>query len=205
MTWKRHRATFVVMLGLAAASLTGFVRQAAIAHQLGTARAADVYLVAFVVPEFVFIALPIVLSPALIPLFAERRVRRGPIAAWRFGLQVTGALLVLLLAFAALAGLGAPLYAPLLAPGFDPHERDELVQAARLMMPAVVLMGLATLCGTWLQVYRRFARPALATAIYNLAFVLTLFLLPLAWPVGRAAWGVTVGAGAALLVQALTV
>jgi hypothetical protein len=81
-----YRATLIVMFGLAAGSLTGFVRQAAVAYQLGAGRAADVYLVAFAVPEFVFIALPIVLSPAFIPLFADCRLRAGVrLALWAAG------------------------------------------------------------------------------------------------------------------------
>ncbi len=196
-----YRATLIVMSGLAVASLTGFLRQAAIAHQLGAGRAADVYLVAFAVPEFVFIALPIILSPAFIPLFADCRLRDGETDAWRFGLRVTGALLAVLLLLTALAGLGAPLYLRWLTPGFDPHERHQAVQATRLMLPAISLMGLATLAGAALQVYRRFGRPALATAVYNLTFIATLLAAPLAWPVGRAAWGVTLGAAAALVLQ----
>jgi putative peptidoglycan lipid II flippase len=196
-----YRATLIVMFGLAAASLTGFLRQAAIAHQLGAGRAADIYLIAFAVPEFVFVALPIVLSPAFIPLFADCRLRAGETSAWRFGLRLAGALLAVLLLLTALAGLGAPLYLGWLAPGFGPHERDQAAQATRLMLPAISLMGLATLAGATLQVYRRFARPALATAIYNLTFVAALLAAPLVWPVGRAAWGVTLGAAAALVLQ----
>ena len=196
-----YRATLIVMFGLAAASLTGFVRQAVVAYQLGAGRAADVYLVAFAVPEFAFIALPIVLSPAFIPLFADCRLRAGETRAWRFGLRVAGALLAVLLLFTAVAGLGAPLYLGWLAPGFSPRERAQAVQATRLMLPAISLMGLSTLAGAVLQVYRRFARPVLATAAYNLTFIITLLVAPLVWPVGRAAWGVTLGAAAALVLQ----
>jgi len=79
-----YRATLVVMLGLAASSLTGFLRQMAIASQLGAGRAADVYLVAFAVPEFIFLALPIILAPAFVPLFAKHRQQVGEASAWRF-------------------------------------------------------------------------------------------------------------------------
>jgi putative peptidoglycan lipid II flippase len=196
-----YRATLIVMLGLVAANLTGFLRQLTVAYQLGTGRAADIYFVAFAVPEFVFIALPIVLSPTFIPLFAERRLRDDETGAWRFGLQVAGMLLIGLLSFAVLANLCAPLYLAWLTPGFSQFERDQGIQATRMMMPAISLMGLAALAGAALQVYQRFARPALASAVYNLTFVATLSSLPLAWSVGRAAWGVNLGAAAALLLQ----
>ncbi len=203
-----YQATLIVMLGLGVASLTGLLRHAAIAHQLGASRATDIYLVAFAVPEFVFVALPIVLSPAFLLLFAERRLRAGEACAWRFGIQAAGMLLTALLALAALASLGAPIYLTWLAPGFTETEMNQAIQATRLMLPSIVLLGLATLAGAALQVYRRFARPALATAVLNLAFVATLLIGPAVSfrcpkdPVVWAAWGITIGAGAAFLFQA---
>jgi putative peptidoglycan lipid II flippase len=190
-------ATLMVMLGLAAASLTGLVRQASIAHQLGAGRTTDIFLIAFAAPEFVFIALPIILPPAFIPLFVERRQRQGEVGSWRFGRRVAGASLVLFLLLAAVIGLGAPLYVTWLAPGFAGHERAQAVTAVRMMAPAVVLMGLATLMGATLQVYRRFARPALTAAVYNLTFVAVLMWAPVAGSLERAAWGVLLGAAAA--------
>jgi putative peptidoglycan lipid II flippase len=189
------------MLGLGAATLTGFLREAALADQLGVGRETDIYLIAFAIPEFVFIALPIVLSPAFIPLFVGLRLHEGETAAWRFGLQVAGILLALLLAFTALVALAAPLFLPWLAPGFRPLALAQTQQALYRMLPAISLMGLAVLASAVLQVYRRFARPALSTAAYNLAFVAVLLGFPLLWPAGRAAWAVTIGAAVALTIQ----
>ena len=196
-----YRATLIVMSGLTAASLTAYVRQAAIAHELGVARAADTFLVAFAVPEFVLIALPIVLGSSLIPLLAEKRQREGEQSAWHLGLSSAGGLLAALLVLTAAASFGAPLYLRALAPGFSPQELAVATRATRLMMPGVALMGLAALVGASLQVYRRFARPAFSTAIYNLVFVISLLALPIAQAIDRAALSVTLGAAAALLVQ----
>lgn len=196
-----YQATLILMLGFGAAMLTGFLREAALAYEFGAGRATDIYLIAFTLPEFIFVALPIILTPAFLPLFADLRLRTGEAGAWRFGLRVAGALLVLLLGIAILVAVGASLYLPWLAPGFDPLALAQATQAVYRMSPAIILMGEAVLAGAVLQVYRRFARPALATATYNLTFVAVLLGLPFVWPVGRAAWGVTLGATAALLIQ----
>jgi putative peptidoglycan lipid II flippase len=196
-----YHNTLLVMFGLGAATLTGFLRQAAIAHQLGAGSATDVYLVAFAVPEFVFSALPIVLSPTFIPLFATSRQQGGEAAAWRFGLRVAGTLLAVLFTFSLVAALGAPTYVRWLGPGLGPQERIQAARVTRLMLLGIGLMGLSTLAGATLQVYHRFARPALATAVYNLTFAVILLAAPLAQPLDRAAWGVTLGAAAALALQ----
>jgi putative peptidoglycan lipid II flippase len=196
-----YRATWILMAGTVVATLTGFLREAALAHEFGTGRVTDIYLVAFTIPELFFVALPIILSPAFLPLFASLRVRTGDAEAWRFGLRVGGALLALLLALTALLAATAPLYLDWLAPGFNLVEKVEVRRAVHLMLPSIALIGASTLIGAALQVYRRFARPAMATATYNLCFVAVLLAAPLTWPVGRAALGVTLGATAALLMQ----
>ncbi len=196
-----YRHTLTISIGLIAASLTGFLRQAAIAHELGAGRTTDIYLAAFAAPELIFIALPIVLSPAFIPLFAERRQRMGEASAWRFGIGVAEALFLLLTLVAVLGYLAAPLYLRWLTPGFTPAERFKAVRTTRLMLPAVSLMGLAALTGAALQTYRRFARPSLATALYNLTFIVCLVAVSFAPPLARTGWGVTLGAVAALALQ----
>jgi len=196
-----YRSTLILMAGLVAATGTGFLREAALAYQLGAGRATDIYLIAFTIPEIVFIALPIILTPAFIPLFTDFLLHEGEAGAWRFGLRVARSLLVLLLALTSFLAVSAPLYVRYLAPGFGPFERDKAIHAMHLMLPAITLMGGAVLAGAVLQIRRRFARPALATALYNVVFVSALFALPMISLVGRAAWGVTLGAAAALLIQ----
>lgn len=195
------RATLIVMVGLGATMATGYLREATLAYQLGAGRAADIFLVAFAVPEFVITALPIILSAAFIPMFAGIRQRAGEAAAWHLGRQASGRLLVLLIGITVLAALGAPLYVNWLAPGFGAQERALAVRALYPMLPAIGLMGAANLVTAALHVYRRFARPALAAATNNLVFIAALLGLPLVWPVGRAAWGVLLGAFSALLIQ----
>ncbi len=196
-----YYATLILMGGLLAATLSGFLREAAIAHQLGTGRGADIYLIAYSVPEFVIIALAIILPPAFIPLFADYRRRFGEGEAWNFGLRVLGSIGALLILGTILAVISAPLYLSWLAPGFSFIEYGQTVRAARFMMPAIILMGIAVLLGAALQVYRRFESTAMTNFTYNITFVVVLFAAPVAWLVGRTALGVVLGAAAALVIQ----
>jgi putative peptidoglycan lipid II flippase len=201
MNRREYSSTLIVIAGLALATLTGFFRQAAIAYALGAGLATDIFLIAFALPEFVMIALPIVLAPAFIPLFVQYKQTGSESTAWRFAQRAAGAVFLGLLVFSALAFFGAPAYVTWLSPGFGHQERLQTIQAARLMLPAFWVMGLTTLVSAVLQIYRRFAFPALTTAVYNLVFILALFYLPIDQPLLRAAWGVTLGSVAALLFQ----
>ncbi|HUV26234.1 MAG TPA: lipid II flippase MurJ, partial [Anaerolineales bacterium] len=189
-----YYATLILMVGLLAATLSGFLRQAALADQLGTGQGADIYLIAYSIPEFVIIALAIILPPAFIPLFADYRQRLGEVEAWHFAIRVGGFLCIVLLLGTAIAVIAAPLYLYFLAPGFSSIEFGQTVRAARIMMPAIVLMGSAILIGAALQVYRRFESTALTNFSYNITFVIVLIGAPLVWLVGRTALGVILGA-----------
>jgi putative peptidoglycan lipid II flippase len=195
------QSTLVVMSGLAFATLTGFLRQIVIAQQFGVGRAADIYLVAFALPEFVFIALPIVLAPAFLPPFTACRQQEGEAAAMQMGRWATVALLILLSIFTIFIGLSTPVIIDWIGPGFDHAERLRAIQSSRLMLPAINLMGLAILGGVVLQAYRRFLRPAFTTGVYNLTFVVILLTLPMMLLDDRAAWGVTLGAATAMILQ----
>ena len=169
-----YRATAVVALGLVIASLTGFARQAVLASRLGVGAAADTFLVAYILPEFVSVALPIVLTPAFLPLFASLRLREGDTSAWRLAFQISLLLVAVLAVITLLAAVTTPVYLPILAPGFRDEQVSHAVAVSRLMLPAIVLMGLVSLFGPILQVYRRFWRPALGTGAFNVGFAATL-------------------------------
>jgi len=187
------------MSSLTFATLTGFARQAVIARALGASRVADSYLVAFALPEFVIIALPIILTPAFIPLFARIRQFNGETYAWHFALRIAQALGLFLLVLTVIAAFAAPYYLTWMSPGFTHIERDKTLSALYPMLPCILLMGMATLVSSILQCYRQFFRPVLMTAIYNLAFIAALVFLPITQPLIRASWGVTIGATLSLL------
>jgi putative peptidoglycan lipid II flippase len=195
------RSTIIVMISLAFATLTGFMRQIVVAYTLGAGRIADIFLIAFAVPEFVFVALPIILTPVIIPLFSQIRQKHGEGVAWLWGGKLSGWLLLLLLGTTILAGLSAPIFIPWLSPGFNAGERAQTIQVFYRMLPGLLLMGISAMVGSLLQVYRKFARPVLTTAVYNLVFMAALIFLPLGDPLMRAGWGVTLGAAAAMIFQ----
>lgn len=180
---------------------TGFLRQSALAATLGIGRDADIFLVAYSLPEFVYVALPIIISPVVIPLFMQVRRLRGEAAAWLTARRLSNWMFVGLLALTVLLALSAPLFLTWLSPGFESDDRSQAQALFNPMLPAIVLMGVSTLMSALLQVYRRFARPALTTAVYNLVFIVGLLALPIDPPLSRSGWAVTLGALAAVLFQ----
>jgi putative peptidoglycan lipid II flippase len=196
-----YRSIFIVVLGYSAASITGFLRQVVIAQQLGVGRDADILLIAFALPEFIFIALPIVLNPAFIPLFTENRFHLGEKAAWKLARSTSIGLSLLMIVLSVVTTFAAPSLLNWLAPGFSASENEIAVRSLRLMLPSLTFMALANLSSAVMQVYRQFAPAAWMTAFYNLVFTAALLTLPHTSLITRASWGVTLGAVIALTAQ----
>jgi putative peptidoglycan lipid II flippase len=194
-----YRATLVVVLGFLTATLTGFLRQIAIARMLGASRVADIYLVAFAVPEFFFIALPIIISPAFLPIFSKLRQEGGDAKAWQFAQRIIKILGLSLIVLTILVAVLIPVLLTWISPGFTSAEREQALALFYPMLPGILFMGIATLIATILQVYRRFLQSVIITSVYNLVFIVSLFTLPIPDALTRASWAVTFGAGAALL------
>ena len=194
-----YRAIIIVGLGLGFAILTGFARQAAVAHELGVSRVADVFLVAYAIPEFIYIAFPIILTPVFIPIFSRVRQAQGEFYAWQFSFRVAQVLGLILIAITVLIALGGPYFLLWMSPGFTPAERQQALSAFFPMLPSILLIGMATLFNSISQIYRHFFRPMFMTAIYNLVFIAVLFFMPIPQALMRASWGVTIGAAIALL------
>lgn len=166
--------TVVTAIALVVKGL-GFVEKILLAYFFGTGIEVDAYLVAFTIPFSAYIVLREVIEPSFLPTFVRTlgaSIRHG----WRL-FSVVGTLLLLLLGAATVAGilLAAPLIS-VAAPGFSGPQYQLAVRLTRLVMPALLFLGLSTLTTAALHAQKRFALPALSMASFR-AGPLILFLV----------------------------
>ncbi len=184
----------------------GFAEKLLLAYAFGTGIEVDAYLVAYTIPFSAFVVLHDVVGPAFVPTFLRtRRLSEG--GGWRL-FNTLATVLLLLLAVATLAGVWAagPLIS-LTAPGFAGQQRVLAVRLTRLVMPALLLLGLSTLTTAVLHAEKRFTLPALGRAIFRTGplLLLGLWFLGLGFSSGvlALALGVVVGALGKVLVEGL--
>lgn len=183
--------------------LLGFVRDAVIASLFGTGPAADAFLVAFRIPNFLRRLLGEgAFSQAFIPVLSEQ-IGKGDAAGLRdlvdhaYSLLLATACLITLVAVVA-----APVVVVLVAPGYAFGELDAqqekyalVVTMLRITFPYLVLISLTAFATSILNCYRRFGWPALTPILLNLSLIgAAIWLSPrLEQPVVALAWGVLVG------------
>lgn len=199
-------AAFFVAMGILLSRLIGLIRQRIFARYLGLSDAADVYTVAFRIPNFLQNLFGEgALSASFIPVYAgllaqERRDEARRVAG------AIATLLGLLVSLIVLAGvLGTPQLMSLIAPGYVGAKRELGITLVRIFFPGAGLLVLSAWCLGVLNSHRSFLLPYAAPVVWNLAIIVALI-----WqgPGGVpeniaiwAAWGSVVGSGLQLLVQ----
>ncbi len=176
--------------------LTGFIRDIMLAAILGAGPVADAFFVSFRLPNhFRAIFAEGAFNAAFIPAYARIRTQEGPQAAKTFGDRIFTLLVATQLVLLVLALVFTPQAIELLAPGFshEPRQFALAVSLTRITFPYLLLITLVTLWGGILNALHRFAAPAGAPILLNLAMIATLalaFYFPSA--AYAAAWGVLI-------------
>ena len=178
--------------------VTGFARDVVMAAILGAGPVADAFVVAFRLPNhFRAIFGEGAFNTAFVPSYAglsETDTAEAG-AARRFADRIFTLMLIVQVAFLALAMPAMPLVVRALAPGFseDPERFALAVSLTRITFPYLLFMTLVTLFSGLLNAHRRFAVAAGAPVLLNLSMLVALALAAF-FPNAAyaAAWGVTV-------------
>ncbi len=174
----------------------GLLREAVIAGRFGTSRQYDAYVVAFGVPDTLFLLIVGgAVGSAFIPIFTELITKKREDAAWQLASTLINASVVLLSLGGIVMGVAAPaLVGGLIAPGMPPDQQALVVELTRILLLSPLFLGLGGWAMGILNARQHFALPALAPIAYNLAIIAgALFLVPIIGVHGLA-WGVVLGA-----------
>jgi putative peptidoglycan lipid II flippase len=174
----------------------GLVREAVIAGQFGTSGQYDAYVVAFRVPDTLFLLIiGGAVGSAFIPVFTGLMAKGRERDAWNLASTLINVSVVVL----SLAGLVMGIFAPqlvgwIIAPGMPPARQQVVVDLTRILLLSPLFLGLGGWAMGILNARQSFALPALAPVAYNLSIIAgALFLVPSMGVFGLA-WGVVVGA-----------
>lgn len=157
--------------------LLGFVREQVIAARFGTSMATDAYLMAFTIPNLIYVIIGGALATAFIPVFTSNHVNEGAGESSRLA-SYTINLAALVMSLVALLGiLIAPLLVSLIAPGFSPSAQELTIKLTRIMFPCVLLATLSMLQGGILNSLQHFALPAFTSVAFSGTVILSVFFL----------------------------
>ncbi len=168
----------IIGAGILSSRILGLAREMVIARTFDKS-VTDLFFVAFTIPN----ALRQVVgegavSGAFVPVFTEVENRDGKGASASFAADLYGTMLVLLLALSTAGVLAAPLLMWAYGDGYEGWRRDLGLTLTRLIFPYIFFAGLGAVAMGALNARRRFAAPAFAPAMLNVAVIGAALLLP---------------------------
>lgn len=194
MTHRIALASLIWSVSLLVSRIIGLLREALIGRILGTSGQADVYFVAFTLPDFInYLLAGGALSIILIPILASYLEQGDRDAAGRTVSNILNVMAVTVVAVLALAWLAVPWLAPVLAPGFSPDQMVRLAALTRIILPGQLFHLLGGVLSAYLQARDRHTAPAVAPIIYAVCVIAGGVLTPLDRAAEGLAWGVLVG------------
>ncbi len=194
-------AALPIAAGNILSRLVGFVREPIIAYYFGRGVAVDAFQIAWTAPSTIYdMLIAGAVSAALVPVFSEY-AEGDRDEFWRVVSGILTLALAALTAVVALALWQAPLIVAVLTRPQEGALRDLAVPLLRLLMPAVLLMGVSGLATAVLHAQRRFLLPAFVMVAFNLGIVLGVVTLHEQLGVNSLAVGALIGALAQVALQ----
>ena len=178
--------------------ILGFVRDVAVAWVLGAGWMADVFFVAFKLPNlFRRLFAEGAFSLAFVPIFAGKLETDSDRDARTFAAQAQSGLLVVLLLFTLVVELAMPWVVAAIAPGFvdEPQKYTLAVDLVRITFPYLIFISLVSLLGGIMNSLGKFWQAAATPVLLNITLITSVFALtPLApSPAHALSWGIALG------------
>ena len=195
-------ASLILTVAALASRLLGWVRLLVIGSEFGATSELDAYFAAFRIPDAIFqLVVAGALSAALIPVFQSYRARGQDDEAWRLASSIINLVLIALAGLSLIMAIFAPIFVPIVAPGFDAPTTELTIRMTQIMLLSPVLVGMGAVISGILNSYQQFTLPAIAPLLYNLAIIAAAVVLAPVMGVEGLAVGVVLGSLAHLVVQ----
>jgi putative peptidoglycan lipid II flippase len=161
------------------ARITGMVREMVVSAVFGAGATTDALNAALRVPQLLRELLAEgSLQNAYVPAFSEAQEKEGDDGAWRLANAFLGVLGLVLGAATLVFLFGAPVWARVVANGFEGDKLALTVTLTRWLSPFLAGLSIAGFLGAMLNVKGRFFWPALASNALNLLVIAGALLAP---------------------------
>ncbi|AKF04669.1 murein biosynthesis integral membrane protein MurJ [Sandaracinus amylolyticus] len=182
----------IVAAGTLVSRVLGVARESVMAACFDAALI-DLFVVAFTIPNTLRgLFAEGAASAAFVPVYSDLRAKEGAARAKEFHVRAAGVLMIALAVLSVVGVIAAPALVVAFASGYleDPARFDQTVALTRVLFPYIFFMGMAALSAGALNANRRFAVPALAPALLNVALIAAPFtMIPIALAMGLPAIG----------------
>ena len=184
----------------------GYIRDILLASFFGTSMFADVFFVAFRIPNTLrHLIGENAFNGAFIPVMSDYLQKHEEKKAWDMAASIGLSLICILVFFVGFGIMFAPSIIKVVAPGFayTPGKIELATKLLRIMFPYILFMGIAIFMMSMLNCFKIFFIPAIAPSILNICMITALicFCHRIKEPVIGLAIAVVIGGIGQLVIQ----
>lgn len=195
-------AALIIAGSVLVSRVLGLMRDRILAGMFGAGAELDIYFSAFRIPDLIYsIIIGGAVSSAFIPVFisyfSKNKDEAWHIAQSFFYIAFLGLVLISALVFFLM-----PHLIPYVVPGFDLENISITVTMSRIMLLSPFFLGLSAIFSGILHSFRKFFIYSLAPIFYNIGIIIGAVWFTKYLGIQGLAWGVALGAGMHILVQA---
>ncbi len=198
LTSLARAATIVAVFGLVS-RLLGLVRNMVLGSFYGATGETDAFVNSLLIVNVGAAVLLYLLITVVIPLFQSERAEHGESSAWGLVWALCAWVGIITIAIGAFAGIFPEF--PAAWYGTDAARTAITTDLIRLMAPALLFQGFSALFTALLQIHGKFGTPAAVGMAFNAGTIAGMVIGHQTIGIEGAAWGVTVGALAQVLLQ----
>ncbi|PHS19165.1 MAG: murein biosynthesis integral membrane protein MurJ [Kangiella sp.] len=154
--------------------ILGLIRDIVMFHILGSHWAADVFLVAQKIPNFLRrLFAEGAFSQAFIPILSEYQTNKDLQEVKKLVGETFGTLAIILSIVAIIGVFASPVLVALFGPGFidEPHKFDLASLLLKITFPYILFISLTAFCGSILNSIGKFAIPAFTPVLLNVSII----------------------------------
>jgi len=197
-------AAFLIGFASLASRVVGLLRDRMLAGHFGAGDMLDSYYAAFRLPDLFYQLIVLgALSAGFIPVFTEYLEKKGHAEAWKLAEKVFTTIALILGIVCLILAIFADKVVPWTVPGFVGDKLATTITLSRILLISTFTLGLSAVMGGVLQATRRFVAFSLAPVLYNVGIIIGIIGFTPSFGIAGVAYGVVLGAGLHLLVQAL--
>ncbi|MBC8492679.1 MAG: polysaccharide biosynthesis C-terminal domain-containing protein [Chloroflexi bacterium] len=172
------------LLGIVSALILDMI----IAAKYGLQANADAFFTAMTIPLLVSQMLTTSANLALVPVFTNALLERGPVATWKLASIIANLGTVVLSITAFVGMLLSPFIIVVIAPGLDLQTRVLAVRLSRVLFLTLVPISFIEVIKAVINARDRFATPASVTPVGNMLAVACILALDRSLGIRAAAW-----------------
>ena len=171
---KKYLFVIVAILSTAFAKIIGFIRELVIAYIYGTSSLADVFLVAFLIPDLLITGINFSITVLYIPFYYNMKSNNDIDKIKKFNFVFLFMILSVSFFFVMLCNIFPSAIVGLFVSGFD----YEKINYTANLLRVVIISAVPILCASWLRSYmqinNKFSLSVLLSSVTNVVLIIAL-------------------------------